>query len=366
MPIILENLCHEVNGVTRIHNVNLTFEPGSFNVLLGKKGTKGAIKAGKTTLMRLIAGLETPSKGRILLNGIDLVNVPVQKRNVSMVHHQFINYPHLTIRDNIASPLRVLGLNKAEIDRKVNEVAILLHIESCLERYPHELSGGQQQRTAMARALVKDADIILLDEPLVNLDYKLREELRTEIRDLLVERNCIAIYATTNPKVAMAFGGKSILMHEGRVIQEGDASIVYNQPVNDIAAKICSDPEINLLEVSVVGNEIIFYNYLRYPLSAQIEELLPGNYRFGIRPNHLKFVPTDDSDLEVSMNVDLVEISGSETLIRLSNKHFNLVMHLAGVYKYHTDTQIKVYIPIHKLFVFGTNDLLIKSPVVIY
>ncbi len=359
MSIVLENLCHEVNGVTCIHNVNLTLEAGSFNVLLGKKG---GIKAGKTTLMRLIAGLESPSKGRILKNGIDLANVPVQQRNVSMVHHQFINYPHLTVGDNIASPLHVIGLKKAEIERKVNEVAALLHIESCLERYPLELSGGQQQRTAMARALVKDADIILLDEPLVNLDYKLREELRTEIRDLLAERNCIAIYATTNPKVAMALGGKSILMHEGRVIQEGEASIVYNQPVNIEAAKLCSDPEINLIEGSIAENEIIFANFLRYPLNSQIEALVPGNYRFGIRPNHLKFVPTDDCDLELSMKVDLAEISGSETMIRLSNKHFNLVMHLAGVHKYHTDAQIKVYMPIHKIFVFGTNNLLIKAP----
>jgi glycerol transport system ATP-binding protein len=363
MTIVLENLYHKVGGETRIHNVNLILEPGSFNVLLGKKGGK---KAGKTTLMRLIAGLESPSSGRILKNGVDLANVRVQQRNVSMVHHQFINYPHLTVRDNIASPLRVIGLKKPEIERKVNEVAALLGIESCLERYPLELSGGQQQRTAMARALVKDADIILLDEPLVNLDYKLREELRTEIRDLLVARNCIAIYATTNPKVAMALGGKSILMHEGRVIQEGEASIVYNQPATIEAAKLCSDPEMNLIEGSITDNEIVFNNTLRYPLSSQISELVPGDYRFGIRPSHLKFVPTDDSDLELSMIVDLAEISGSESMIRLSNKHFSLVMHLAGVHEYHPDAQIKVYIPIHKIFVFGTNDLLIKAPVLTY
>ncbi|MDX2368423.1 MAG: ABC transporter ATP-binding protein [Colwellia sp.] len=360
MTIVLENLYHKVGGETRIHNVNLILEPGSFNVLLGKKGGK---KAGKTTLMRLIAGLESPSSGRILKNGVDLANVPVQQRNVSMVHHQFINYPHLTVRDNIASPLRVIGLEKPEIERKVNEVAALLGIESCLDRYPLELSGGQQQRTAMARALVKEADIILLDEPLVNLDYKLREELRNEIRDLLAARNCIAIYATTNPKVAMALGGKSILMHEGRVIQEGEASIVYNQPINVDAAKLCSDPEMNLIEGSITNNEIVFYNTLRFPLNSQISELASGDYRFGIRPSHLRFVPADDSDLELSMKVDLAEISGSESMIRLSNKHFSLVMHLAGVHEFHTDAKIRVYMPIHKIFVFGTNNLLIKAPV---
>jgi glycerol transport system ATP-binding protein len=363
MSIVLENLYHKINGETRIHNVNLVLESGSFNVLLGKKGEK---KAGKTTLMRLIAGLESPSSGCILKNGANLANVPVQQRNVSMVHHQFINYPHLTVRDNIASPLRVIGLKKPEIERKVNEIATLLHIESCLDRYPLELSGGQQQRTAMARALVKDADIILLDEPLVNLDYKLREEIRAEIRDLLAARNCIAIYATTNPKVAMALGGKSILMHEGRVIQEGQASVVYNQPINVDAAKICSDPEMNFIEGSITDNEIVFHNTLRYPLNSQIAEVTSGNYRFGIRPSHLKFVPADDRDLELSMRVDLAEISGSESMIRLSNKHFTLVMHLAGVHEYHTDAQVKVYVPIHKIFVFGTNNLLIKAPVLTY
>ncbi len=358
MSIVLENICVDVNGAKRLQNINLKLEAGSFNVLLGKKGEK---LAGKTTLMRLIAGLESPSKGRILKNGIDLTNFPVQQRNVSMVYRQFINYPHLNVRDNIASPLRVIGLSKKEIDYKVHEIASLLHIESCLDRYPLELSGGQQQRTAMARALVKDADIILLDEPLVNLDYKLREELRTELRDLLAARNCIAVYATTNPKVALALGGRSILMHEGKVIQEGDAIEVYNQPTNLEAAKLCSDPEINLIEGSITDNEIVFHNTLRYPLSTPIAELVPGNYRFGIRPSHLKFVPTDDSDLELSMKIDLAEISGSETMIRLSNKHFKLVMHSAGVHKYRTDVNVKIYIPIHKIFFFDTNDLLIKA-----
>ncbi|TWX59470.1 ABC transporter ATP-binding protein [Colwellia hornerae] len=363
MSLVLENLSYELNGSTRIHNVNLTLESGIFNVLLGKKG---AVNAGKTTLMRLIAGLETPSSGRILLNGVDLVNTPVQKRNVSMVHHQFINYTHLTVRENIASPLRVLGLKKTEIDYRVNEIATSLHIETYLDRYPLELSGGQQQRTAMARALVKDADILLLDEPLINLDYKLREELRAEIRDLLVERNCIAIYATTNPKIAMVLGGKSILMHEGHVIQEGLAVDVYNQPSNIESAKLSSDPEINLIDGCIDDSQIIFAQFLRFPLSSLLDDLIPGNYRFGIRPSHLKMAPVDDSDLELSMRVDLAEISGSETILRISNNHFNLVMHLAGIHKYHTDTQIKIYIPIHKFFVFDMNGLLIKLPTLSY
>jgi glycerol transport system ATP-binding protein len=358
MSLVLENISHVV-GETHIHDVNLTLESGSFNVLLGKKGAKAT---GKTLLMRLMAGLETPSEGRILVDGVDVTGVPVQKRNISMVHHQFINYAHLTVRDNIASPLRVIGLKDAEIERKVREIAALLHIESCLDRYPSQLSGGQQQRTAMARALVKDASLILFDEPLVNLDYKLREELRTEIRSLLHSRNTIAVYATTNPKVALAMGGNAILMHEGRVIQFDPALTVYNKPVNIKAAKLCSNPEINIIKGQISENELIFANSLHFPLNHQLGQIAPGEYSFGVRPSHLRFVPGNDNDLELSMNVELAEISGSETIMRVSNHHFNLVMHLAGVHKYNTDTPVKLYLPIHKLFVFDNNGILIQAP----
>ncbi|BBI50535.1 hypothetical protein HORIV_29560 [Vreelandella olivaria] len=140
------------------------------------------------------------------MDGKDVTNVSVRKRNVSMVYQQFINYPSLTVYDNIASPLKLAKQPKSEIDKRVGEIAEMLHIEQLLNRYPQELSGGQQQRTAMGRALVKDADLILFDEPLVNLDYKLREELRDELRELFKARNCIAVYATTEPNEALALG----------------------------------------------------------------------------------------------------------------------------------------------------------------
>ena len=358
MSIVLENISHVTGTQKKVENINLSLAPGSLNVLLGHKDSF----TGKTTLMRIMAGLEKPTTGRIMMHGVDITAVAVQKRNVSLVHRQFINYPHLTVWENIASPLRVLGLEKAEIDRKVKEIATLLHIEDYLERYPLELSGGQQQRTSMARALVKDASLILLDEPLVNLDYKLREELRTELRELLKTRNTIAVYATSDPHEAMALGGNVILMHEGQIIQTGPIADVYRMPINVEAAKLLSEPQINFVDGSLSDSEIVFSGAMHFPLNPNIAKLPPAKYCFGIRPSHIRLVPSNDNDLELSMHVVLAEISGSETFMRVSNKHFSLVMHLAGVHAYRTDSPIKVYLSTHRLFVFNESGELIQSP----
>jgi len=200
MSLTLENLSHAVDGVDYVRDANLTFEAGSFNVLLGRT------LAGKTSMMRLMAGLDRPTQGRLLYKGEDVTGQSVQRRNISMIYQQFINYPTLTVYENIASPLRLAKMAASEIDRRVKETASMLQIEPLLKRYPLELSGGQQQRTAMARALVKDATLVLFDEPLVNLDYKLREELRAELRSLFRERQCIAVYATTEANEALALG----------------------------------------------------------------------------------------------------------------------------------------------------------------
>ena len=175
MTVVLENVTRVVGAIPYISDVSLTLEPGTLSVLLGPT------LSGKTSLMRLLAGLDPPTTGRIVVNGKDVTGVDVRKRSVAMVYQQFVNYPSFTVFENIASPLRVQGRPNEEVERRVGEVASLLRLEPYLERMPLALSGGQQQRTAIARALVKGADLVLLDEPLANLDYKLREELRTEL-----------------------------------------------------------------------------------------------------------------------------------------------------------------------------------------
>ena len=166
----------------------------------------GATSAGKTTLMRLMAGLEHPASGRVLVDGKDVTGVPVQRRNLAMVYQQFINYPSLTVFENIASPLRLARRSDAAIRERVQMIAETLRLTPFLQRRPAELSGGQQQRTALARALAKDAELVLLDEPLVNLDYKLREDLRNELRNLFTRRRATVVYATTEPQEALQLG----------------------------------------------------------------------------------------------------------------------------------------------------------------
>jgi glycerol transport system ATP-binding protein len=356
MSLTLENASRVVGGVPHVADANITFEAGSFNVLLGRT------LSGKTSLMRLMAGLDRPDKGRILVNGRDVTKDSVQKRNVSMVYQQFINYPNLTVWENIASPLRIAKMQESEIKRRVHETAAMLQIEPLLQRHPLELSGGQQQRTAMARALVKDATLILFDEPLVNLDYKLREELRTELRELFKARDCIAVYATTEANEALALGGVTTLLHEGRIIQSGPVTQVYRKPVDVEAAELFSEPPINMIDGKISENEVTFGGYIQHDLTGPIEHLEPGEYQFGIRPSHISLVPQNEDDLEISMRVGLSDISGSETFMHVDNEHFELVLQLMGVHQYHTDAPIKVYMPISKLFVFGRDGTLVHAP----
>ncbi len=201
MSISIKGINLTVGEQVYLKDITLNFESGVTNIFLGRT------LAGKTSLLRIMAGLDRPDSGKIFVNGEDVTGMVVRKRNVSMVYQQFINYPSFTIYDNIASPLKILGMDKKKIDKRVREVAEMLHLETMLDRLPTELSGGQQQRCAIARALVKDSALLLLDEPLVNLDYKLREELQVDLQDIFKERDAVVIYTTTEPGEALKLGG---------------------------------------------------------------------------------------------------------------------------------------------------------------
>ena len=356
MSLTLENVSKAVDGQDWITDVDLNLEPGSFNVLLGRT------LAGKTTLMRLMAGLEKPTSGRVFMNGVDVTGVSVRERNLSMVYQQFINYPAHTVYDNIASPLRLAKMPKKVIDERVRETAKMLHLENMLKRYPLELSGGQQQRTAMARALVKDADLILFDEPLVNLDYKLREEFREELRELFKTKNCIAVYATTEPNEALALGGNTAVLNEGKLLQYGRTPEVYHKPKDILTAEMFSEPPINVVPGRVTESEVTFDETVHFKLNADLQSLTPGRYQFGVRASHIGLVPHADDDLELPMRVDLAEISGSETFLHVHSDKLQLVLHLSGVHEYEVDEQIKVYLPTHKIYAFDMTGTAVHVP----
>lgn len=354
--IELKGVTKMVGAETHISSVDLRLERGTLNVLLGPT------LSGKTSLMRLMAGLDKPTSGTIHFDGKDVTGLAVQKRDVAMVYQQFINYPTLTVFENIASPLRQAGVAKEQIVEKVEATARMLRIDKLLSRYPLELSGGQQQRTAMARALVKDASLILFDEPLVNLDYKLREELRQEMRELFQARHTIAIYATTEPNEALALGGTTTILHEGRVVQSGKTAEVYHRPQQVLAAELFSEPAINLMPGRISGSEVSFADCVHFPLNPDLRGIAEGEYRFGVRPSHIGLVPSNDDDLELAVTVELAEISGSETFLHVRNEQFVLVLHLPGVHEYAVDTPILIYIPTHKLFVFAADGQLVQAP----
>lgn len=356
MSLRLDHVSKIVGRETHIDDVSLTCEPGSFNVLLG------ATRAGKTSLLRLMAGLDRPSQGRILVDDRDVTGVPVRKRNLAMVYQQFINYPSLTVYKNIASPLKLARLPRKEIDRRVRAEAERLRIEHLLDRLPSELSGGQQQRTAIARALVRDAGLLLLDEPLVNLDYKLREALRVELRELFTEREAVVVYATADPQEALALGGQTAVMHEGRLIQYGPTPAVYRRPASVAVSQVFSDPPMNLLEARLSGGRLSFGSDLSVAAPAHFHPLADGDYRVGLRPAHTRLARENGEDLEVTGSVDVAEISGSATFVHLHRERLMLVLEAEGVHGLSPGQPLQVYLPPRRLYAFGGDGRLLAAP----
>ena len=281
MTVALENATRVVGAVPFIRDVSLTLEPGTLSVLLGPT------LAGKTSLMRLLAGLDPPTTGRVVVNGKDVTGVDVRKRSVAMVYQQFVNYPSFTVFENIASPLRVQGRPNEEVERRVGEVASLLRLEPYLDRLPLALSGGQQQRTAIARALVKGADLVLLDEPLANLDYKLREELRAELPRIFEVSGAIFVYATTEPSEALLLGGRTICLSEGRALQAGGTSSLYRRPDSLKVAELFSDPPLNTVGIEKKDGAVAYGGGGTAPANGLYAGLADGPYSVGFRAHQL-------------------------------------------------------------------------------
>src|SRR6195952_5808655 len=277
MSVTLDHITRSVDGIPTIRDVSLTLDRGTLSVLLGPT------LAGKTSIMRLLAGLDKATSGRVLVGGKDVTGVDVRKRSVAMVYQQFINYPSLSVYENIASPLRVQGKPRAEIESRVQDAAKLLKLEPYLNRTPLQLSGGQQQRTAIARALGKGADLVLRDEPLANLDYKLREELRTELPRIFEASGAIFVYATTEPSEALLLGGNTVCLWEGEVLQVGDTARVYRQPGTLRAPEVFPDPPLNLVGIEKRDGFVQYAGGIRAPASGLYAALNDGAYRVGFR-----------------------------------------------------------------------------------
>ncbi len=353
MSLELRGVTKTVGPITHIKPTSLTFSPGEFNVLLGETG------AGKTSLIKVMAGLDPIASGQIIMNDKDVTQLNTQRRNISLVHQFFVNYPHMSVFENIASPLRVAGMAKSELEGRVEEAASLLQLTPMLHRRPHELSGGQQQRTALARAIAKESTAVFLDEPLANLDYKLREELREQLPELFAGRGAVVVYATSEPEEALLLGGKTALMHDGSVAQFGPTAEIYRKPASLMAASVFSDPPINSAEIMKNGTTATMNAETDWTLEGSPAFLPDGAYTMAVRPDNVRPVPDQDHLIAVKGRVQVTELSGSE-----SSAHFDMggqswVSLAHGVHPYKVGEDHLFYINPEKCFYFNHDGELV-------
>jgi glycerol transport system ATP-binding protein len=354
MQLTLERIEQRQGPQPFLYPMDIQLVPNAVTVLLG------ATLAGKTTLMRVMAGLDKPSQGRVLVDGQDVTGKSVRDRNVAMVYQQFINYPSLTVAQNIASPLKLR--REANIDARVLALASKLHIEPFLQRLPAELSGGQQQRVALARALAKKAPLMLLDEPLVNLDYKLREELRDELSQLFAAGESTVVYATTEPTEALLLGGYTAVMDAGELLQYGPTNEVFRRPKSIRVARAFSDPPMNLLPGRAHAKGILLHDTLTLPMRTPAALLGDAaEVTVGLRASTLR-VQARPGDVALPGRVELAEISGSDTFVHVRTAVGDLVAQLTGVHVFPLAAAITLHVSPTQVFVFDSAGDLLLAP----
>jgi ABC-type sugar transport system ATPase subunit len=320
VKIIVENVTKKIGRKTVLDNISFEVESGTITSIVGPAG------AGKTTLLKIIAGVEYPDSGRILINGEDVTDLPPKDRDVAMVFQTYALYPHMKVFDNIAFPLRVKKLPENEIKQRVREIAELLGITHILDRSIYEISGGEAQRTALARALVRRSRIVLLDEPLTNLDYKIREKMRGELKRIAKEiGGATWIYATPDAREALAIASHSIFLYDGKAVQYGTTESVYSSPKNLTVASYFSYPRLNTFECDLVNMIDKYYvreltGLFRIDVTPIADEFKADRYIVGIRPIDLKLEKTSKNVIGIPAEIKLIESMGSDTVLHLESR----------------------------------------------
>ena len=305
MEIILEDFTKRFGDVTVIEKMNLKIREGEMLALLGPSG------CGKSTTLFTICGIHRVDEGRVLFGEKDVSRVPAQQRNVGVVFQSYALYPHMSVFENIAFPLTVRKENKNTIRYKVAKIAELVHIGELLERRPEQLSGGQQQRVALARALVRKPGILLLDEPLANLDAKLRLEMRSEIRRIQLETGISAVLVTHDQVEAMSMSDRIAIMKEGEILQVASPTEMYQQPVNDFVAGFLGNPPIAFLDALVEDGKIDVLNgKIQFDFPRNTKPSNGTQIRLGIRPEHYQ----PNNPIQIPGNISFVETQGRENL----------------------------------------------------
>ncbi len=340
--VTLRNIRKSFGKVEVLHGVDVTIDDGEFVVLVGPSG------CGKSTLLRSLAGLETISGGEILLNGKSIVDLPPKKRDIAMVFQNYALYPHMTVEQNMGFSLRLAGVDKETKAQKVLEAAVILGLEDLLHRYPRQLSGGQRQRVAMGRAIVRNPSVFLFDEPLSNLDAKLRVQMRTEIKELHQRLGTTVVYVTHDQIEAMTMADKIVVLRDGNVEQVGDPLTLYDRPANTFVAGFIGSPAMNLIPGIINRNgNVKIGDGVEFNTAVQGHS---GDVVVGIRPEDLSIESKGQS-----ARVIVVEPTGAETQIFLDLCGHSIVANLRERKNPRPGDRLEVTTPVEKIHVFDAT-----------
>ena len=343
MSVEFRNVSKDFGGACVVDDLSLEIRDGEFVVLLGPSG------CGKTTTLRMLAGLETVSSGEIYIGGERVNDVPTQHRDLAMVFQSYALYPHMTIAENIGYPLRVRKIEKNERADRVNRVAAMLEIESLLDRKPRQLSGGERQRVALARAIVREPRAYLMDEPLSNLDARLRVQMRGELKRLQHQLGTTTIYVTHDQAEAMTLASRVAVMRKGRLQQFDTPMNIYNEPANRFVAEFVGSPSMNFVE-GRIDRATFVSDSLRVPLNTQ----LAGALTMGIRPEHIQ-VFAEPHDGAIAATVYVTELMGNETFVFLSVGENRLIARAPADFRADVESKVWLRLATERAHFFDSN-----------
>ncbi|HXI24324.1 MAG TPA: ABC transporter ATP-binding protein [Pyrinomonadaceae bacterium] len=328
MGILLQNITKRYGALNVVNDLSIDIHDGEFVVLLGPSG------CGKTTTLRMIAGLEQPTAGEIEIDGQRVSDLPPQKRDVAMVFQSYALYPHMTVAENIAYPLRVRKLAPAEIQTQVNQTAAMLEIESLLNRRPRELSGGERQRVALARAIVRHPKAFLMDEPLSNLDAKLRLQMRGELKRLQQQLGTTTVYVTHDQAEAMTLGHRVAVMNKGRLQQLAAPLEIYHRPANRFVAEFVGSPAMNFIDGRIdTATRCFTADGLPLPLDIDTPQTATAKgITLGLRPENIEVSNVQQTGL-IPATVYVTELMGSETFVFLDLESNRIIARAASDFR---------------------------------
>ncbi len=333
----IQNLIKQYRSdVIPVNNISLTVEDGEFLTLLGPSG------CGKSTLLRLIAGLETATKGNVVIGNKNVNNTAPGERNIAMVFQSYALYPHMNAADNITTALKLKKTSQEEINRRLAEAANTLELTNLLDRKPGKMSGGQRQRVALARALVRDPEVFLLDEPLSNLDALLREQVRSQMKQLFKAQNKPVVYVTHDQTEAMTLSSRVAVLYQGKVQQLDTPSRIYSHPANEFVASFVGSPQMNLFNIKCQGNNVTLGDNL---IPCNLDDLSGERVTLGIRPEHI-YIAEPDSINAIKGNIVLTEELGKEKLVSIKLENSQLVIRaLLSLENHQEGDEISIVLP---------------------